>query len=256
MSLEEYGESLAYDVAFWMQGLANPEYPIDQLGRLSLDVSTKFRALAILTLLVKGESDFFYHNLIRSGKSREAYLLRLRRVGITGDHHQASGRYEPLLDSIAAGDQELSRLIVSLSLSDFQQGHEYMDDYCYAQVLHRLVQDVPPMRDIAVLVSQFEAYQEGDSSPRLGVCRALAQSNQDGFEQAFDELLNEREAQIAADQERGELEEPHVIAQRRVFVEGLAILRLAELRGLKTEPEYRYCPSLARIPMKAPFPGE
>ena len=46
-------------------------------------------------------------------------------------------------------------------------------------------------------------------------------------------------------------------AQRRLMiVEGLALLRLAEQRGLTTESDYRYCPSLARRPMEIPFPGE
>ena len=52
------------------------------------------------------------------------------------------------------------------------------------------------------------------------------------------------------------MEDPEIVAQRQVFVEGLAILRLAERRGLTTQAEYQYCPSLARVPMRTPFPGE
>ena len=73
---------------------------------------------------------------------------------------------------------------------------------------------------------------------------------------AFADLLHARDLEIEAAKEAGQLEEPHVVALRRVFVEGLAILRLAERRGLRTEREYRYCPSLARTPMRTPFPGE
>ena len=47
MLLNEYGEDLAYEIAFWMQGLANPDYPFDELGKLSMEVSSKLRALAI-----------------------------------------------------------------------------------------------------------------------------------------------------------------------------------------------------------------
>src|SRR5262245_43484335 len=115
MQLEEYGEVLAYDIAFWMQGLTEPTYPVEQLGKLSLELSDKLRGLAILTLLVKGNSDFFYHNLIRSGIARETYLQRLKDAGIDDDYHQASGRYEPLLDAIASHDLALARRIVVLS---------------------------------------------------------------------------------------------------------------------------------------------
>ena len=35
MELDEYGEPLAYELAFWMQGLTDPEYPLGELGSLS-----------------------------------------------------------------------------------------------------------------------------------------------------------------------------------------------------------------------------
>ena len=69
MRLEDYGESLAYEVAFWLQGVANPQFPLEQLGKLTLEISAKLRALAIITLLTQAESDFFYHNLIRGGEA-------------------------------------------------------------------------------------------------------------------------------------------------------------------------------------------
>jgi hypothetical protein len=31
---------------------------------------------------------------------------------------------------------------------------------------------------------------------------------------------------------------------------------LAAKLGFQTEPEYRFCPSIARRPMRKPFPGE
>lgn len=256
MKLEEYGEVMAYEAAFWMQGLTNPRYPVKELGRLSMELAGKLRALAIITLLVKGDIDRFYYTLIRSGNVREIYLQRLSENGIEQDHHRVSGRYEPLLDAIAAGDLALARRIVDISPADWQKGHEYEDDYCYAQILHRLIQETPPEQEILPLLEQFEAYLEGESSARLDLCRGLVDQNQNAFDEAFDDLLSEQEANISADKQRGQLEEASVIAQRHVFIEGLAILRLAEMRGLTTQTEYRYCPSLARVAMTKPFPGE
>ena len=46
------------------------------------------------------------------------------------------------------------------------------------------------------------------------------------------------------------------MAERQVYVEGLAMLRIADRLGLKTQGEYLYCPSLARVSMQKPFPGE
>lgn len=245
---------MAIDIAFWLMGLDDPSYPVKQLGPLSIELSEKLRALAIINLLVKGKSDSFHHNLIRSGMVRETYLQRLKKERIDGDHHQASGRYEALLDTIAAGDFDLARRIGDLSPGKWMESHEYEDDYCYAQILHRFVRSDVSEREISTLLDQFETFLEGELNARLGVCRALLLRDQTAFDEAFDALLVEREAKIEADKERGQLEEPHVIAQRQVFVEGLALLRLADRRGLQTQSEYRYCPSLARVPMKMQFP--
>jgi Immunity protein 49 len=256
MELDEYREPLAYELAFWMQGLTDPEYPLGELGSLSLAISAKFRVMAIMVLLVNADSDRFYHNLIRSGIARETYLKRLKNEGVDKAHHLASGRYQPLLDVIAAGDFGLARNIVELLPTEWQKGHEYEDDYCYAQILHRLVQETPPEEEFAPLLEQFEVYLDGEESARLHVCRALVGRNQEAFDEAFEMLLNEQDAKIAADRERGQMEDPEIVAQRQVFVEGLAILRLAERRGLTTQAEYQYCPSLARVPIRTPFPGE
>lgn len=256
MQLSDYIDLLSYDAAFWMAGLNNPDYPVAQLGGLSLEVSGKLRAMAILTILVRNDCTLFYHNLIRSAGVRVTYLERLKREGVNDDHHQASGRYEALLDAIAANDFDLARKIVELSPKEWRTGHEYEDDYCYAQIFHRFAQETPPEQEIAPLLAQFETYMDGQPGARLDICKALLKKNQSDFDEAFDALLNEREAKIIADKERGQLEEPIVIANRLVFVEGLAILRLAEIRGLTTQQEYKYCPSLARVPMQTPFLGE
>ena len=254
--LEEHAETLAYDIAFWIEGLMNPEYPVEEMGKLSIEISQKFRSLAIIVLLVNGNNNLFNHNLIRSGMARVTYLKRLRDEGVTRNHHFASGRYEPLLDAIAAGDIALALRIVALSPTEWQQEQEYEDDYCYAQILHKLIQKQFPEQEISRLLDQFEACLEGNSSARLDVCKAMVERNQNAFDEAFEALLEEQEAKIGADKARFQMEDPIVIAQRQVFVEGLAILRLAELCRLTTQSEYRYCPSLSRIPMEIPFPGE
>jgi hypothetical protein len=255
MILTDYGKLLSYDIAFWMLALTNPSYPVDELGKLSLELSTKLRALAIIVLLVEADTDYFCHNLIRSGRARETYLRRTRDAGLLDDHHRASGRYEPLLDAVASGDLALARRVVAVSPTDWREGHEYEDDYCYAQLLHRLMFPATPEAELVGLLARFEAYQDGAPSPRLDICRALASRDQAGFETAFAGLIADRTMFIEQEKARKE-EEPRVIAARQVFVEGLAILRIAEHRALATEPEYLYCPSIARAPMTIPFPGE
>ena len=253
----EHGPAaVAMDLAFWSQGITNPRYPLSQLGALSLEVSEKFRALAIMQLLTEASTDLFLHNLMRSGRARETYLVRLAQAGVTADHHQASGRYGPLLDSIAANDLERARRIAILAGQQFRAGHEYEDDYCYAQLLARLIADGEvPRAEVDAFFQQFEIWLAGDANPRFDVCRALVDADQAAFDDAFEGLLLDHELAVEAARERGQHEDDPVRAERQVFVEGLAILRIASLHGLTTATEYRYCPSLARLPMTHPFPA-
>lgn len=256
MQLSDYLELLPYDIAFWISGLKEPNCPFETQGDMSLEVSFKLRALAIILLLVEGETDIFYHNLIRSGILREEYLTRCIREQHLDDHHYASARLRPFFDTVAAGDRALAMRIAAASPLLHRREQEYEDDYCYAQALHRLVQPTPPEHEILPLLTQFEAALEGAPSARLAVCHALTARDQAAFNQAFDDLLDERSEEIKKDIARGQLEDACVVADRRVFIEGLALLRIATSRGLATKPDYPLCPSLARVAMREPFPGE
>lgn len=256
MRLGDYLEPLALDVAFWLSGIKSPDYPLQALGDISLEVCEKLRAVAIIQLLVDAQSDLFYHNLIRSGVLWNEYLARCRAEQREDDHHCVSGRLEPFFDAVAAGDLALAGRIAALVPGEWQRWREYEDDHCYAQVLHRWVLAAPPEDEIDPLLDRFEAYLEGRSSARLAVCRALSARDQSAFDEAFDALLEDRSEQIEAAKVRGQLEEAPVVAQRQVFIEGLAVLRIAQARGLVTRADYRFCPSLARVQIRAPFPGE
>jgi hypothetical protein len=253
MALADIGEALAYEAAFSMQAFENPEFPVDELGELSIEVSTKLRALAIIQLLVNEDSDGFHHNLIRSGMVRLAFLRRLQQAGIEANHHGVSGRYEPVLDLIVAGQFDSADQIGRLSPLEWRQGHEYEDDYCYAQILFLLIAEPLSFGNVEALASRFGNALDGKPDARIDVCLSLARGSPSDFEEAFEKLLKQRTVAIEADKARAETVTPEVTALRAVYIEGLAMLQLATRRGIKTEREYLYCPSLARVPMRVPF---
>lgn len=256
MKLTEYLETIAYDIGFWLTAFQNPEYPVRQLGELSVQVTAKLRAAAIIALLAKDNSDAFFHNLIRSSRCRIAYLRRLREAGIDDDHHQGSGRVGPFLDAVAAADFQSAREIVALSTRDWRQGHEYEDDFCYAQIVHGLISVPTDITRLQALFDRFERVLDGQPDARLDVTRALARRDQGAFDDAFDALLAQRTREIEADKARNRIEEPTMIAERQVYVDGLALLQIATRLQFATQAEYTYCPSVARVPMQTPFPGE
>jgi Immunity protein 49 len=256
MILEDFGLPLAYEAAFFMQSLEDPSLPVAEMGELSLVICQKLRSLAIMALVSKGDPALFGQNLTRSGRVRLAYLRRLRREGVENDHHSASGRIDGLMDALTASDLELALEIVKVSRTLWLEGAEYEDDFRYAQMIHGLVSRDMTEAASGSIIEQYEKTLDGQPSARLDVCRALWNRDQEAFDGAFDNLIQEQEAKIAADKARFQLEEPEVMAHRLIFVEGLAVLRLATLHGLKTEPDYFFCPSIARLIEAFPVPEE
>lgn len=257
MQLAEEVDALAYDTAFWLVGYEEPGvFELEELGAIGVDLSRKLRGLAIITLLTTGDTDKFCHNLIRSGRVREHFLTRMRQVPGQADHHLASGRVDPLLDALAAGDIDLAHRIAWISPRSWEPQREYEDDFCYAQILHRLIHGVASPAVYQPFIDQFERALKGQPSARLDVAKALVQRAQAEFDTAFDALLDARRKDILAAIKRAQIEDPMVLAERQVFIEGLALLRLADKQGLQTLPDYLYCPSLARRPMSQPLPVE
>lgn len=256
MKLADYLEATSYDIAFWSVGLRNPDYPADGLGALSQELAVKLRAMAIMVLLVRGDADAFFRNLIRSALARIAYLERLSRDGIEGDHHQGAGRTRTLFDALAAGRGDLVVRQVELAPASVLTGHEYEEDFHCAQVLRQMCL---PLADVSIIereLAEFESSLGNVTDPRLDVLRAIHTRDAAAFAASFDALLDARDARIADDRRRGQLEEPHVIAERLVYVDALALLRLASRSGLPCAADYRYCPSLARGEIAAPFDGD
>jgi hypothetical protein len=197
----------------------------------------------------------FGQNLTRSGRVRLAYLHRIGGEGAEDDHHSASARIDGLMDALAASGLFLGREIVMASRHSWLPGAEYEDDFCYAQLIHRLVLQESDQPTNA-LIQQYENVLDGQPNARLDVCRALLNRDQSAFDEAFDSLIHVQEDKIAADKARFQLEEPEVMSQRLIFVEGLAVLRLATLHGLKTESDYLLCPSIARLTEAVDVPEE
>jgi len=247
MRFDDEIESLASETAFWMMALRADDHPIEHLGRVGLEVGDRLRALGIMLLLARGDAIGMHRNLLWSGWARRRYLERAAQAGAFDDHHFVAGRPAPLLDAIAAGGIELAGAIDRLAPDAWRRGHEYEDEFAYARALALLAHESPPPPAFDALLERIAEASPPARAVRADLCAALRQSDQAAFDAAMDELIDQRQSEIAAERERGRLETPLVLAERSVFVEGLALLHLAERRGLQTGLEVPLCPSLARV---------
>ncbi len=255
ISIGDYGRSVAVETAFWLAGFDDQACPLQEAGKLGRELERNFRTLAILALLANADSNLYCHHLIRSGMIRLAYLRKVAAQGAMDTAYYATwGRNEAVLAFVAAGSFPLVRDLVALSPREFRRGMEYEDDHCYYRLIANLAVD-GAADEREALFERYAAYLGDDPTTRLDLVRSLASNDPEAFLESFEALLHERAAALAAREAKGELETVHSVVEKAVWIEAVALLRLADARGFPTDREYRFVPSIARAPMLVPFPG-
>lgn len=254
MSLAEVREELIESVQEDLSVLLN-QPPIAQVGYELEEAAHFLEGLGICNLLLYADTDRFYENLVRAGHTRRYFLSESRRQGNVDDHQLAISRWDAYLCVLAAGHFALGRDIVTLSAMDWVKGGEYEDDFCYRFFLHQFIMPPSPERDarLQAALQRWAQWLAGQPSVRMDCCQALIARDGQAFSDAFDALIAQRQAEVAK-QRRMSLAADLAFAPRsQIFIEGLALLRLAERLGLPLRPDYPLCPALARRAPAKPF---
>ncbi|MEM1125939.1 MAG: Imm49 family immunity protein [Bacteroidota bacterium] len=216
--------------------------PMADIGYVCEEVIDLFQALGASYLLLDYDLDRFRRHLVHSGYGRRYQLDRCRQEGETTLDILAVGRTEAFFSTLVAGHDELVAELVQASPEAWMPGAEYEDDYCYRAVLHRMA-TAHRETDIPVLLDRFEESLQGASTSRFDLCRALVGQQPVAFREAFGALLADHEAWTETDGRRQGLD-PVASMRSRLFVEGMALLRLGDQRGLRPDVAYHWCPRL------------
>ncbi len=220
-------------------------HPVAEIGQVYEELEEQFEALACCQLLVHAQAGKFREHLLWSALARRHFLQRCVRERQEGDFHAARSRSQAVFCVLAAGDSALALEVGALAPSAPLAEGEYPDDFAYHWLIHLLQQPTPA----AQLAEAAAALERADAdAARVAVCEAVIGNDAAAFETAFTDLLAARASLM--DEERPLHEDhPSFEPRSRLFVEGLAWLRLAEQRGLPpAQPEYPpLCPSLARV---------
>ena len=245
MNYGDEAEALAYDASFWAMGFDDPDYPVNQLGKLALEAGEKFRALGIFGLLATADKSHLLDNLTQAASLRIRYLEKVHAETQFEDHHYVLGRVDPIFNLIAANNlSDLNRL-KQLSPEDFRKGHEYLDDFSYGKILINVALNSIDKALFATL-DDLEEYLDNDVFSRGAMCRALLENNEQDFDDAFHGFIDQTAFAIEEAKGGGDLEDAIVVAERFVSVEGLALLALSKSRGFTLQQNFLLCPKVAQ----------
>ena len=251
MDLADVHAELVAEIRDGMSYLASP-LNIAETGNIFDALALQLEGLALCHLFENADQAAFAENMARSGQSRRFFLRRSRVEQNKVDRHLAMSRTRSLLDALIAGSLPIARDIATLSFETWNPDWEYEDDYCFYLFLHKIVlhPDAFPGPEIEPLLQRFETALQGGKSIHLAIARALAARDAGAFTDALLALLAVEAKQIQADRTSAAVQERDVLywPKSRASIEGLALLKVAELIKLPVTGEFPLCPPLANAP--------
>ena len=225
-----------------------------ELGPLCEELYVFYRTAGIAALLLDLDIDRFYHMLIRSGLIRVFLLQKSTQEDKKLSRFCKLTKVNGFFDSVAANRFDVAEKITVLSPQKWIERYEYEDDYCYILFLHNMIRGGEKSLKEKIIY-RFEKILEGESSPKYDVCYALFKQDNQYFDDAFSDLIDLWTDEIEFQKKSISRNEVEFAAARHIYIEGLALLRIAEMVGIETQDEYQYCPKEARLPMRTPFPN-
>jgi hypothetical protein len=209
-----------------------------------LELARDYRRLGCGLLLATYAVEDFFRCLFRAA---DAYLQLLERKGSApglDSYYLARSRGAPLLDALAIGELALARRIGEHMESQWLEGMEYEDDFCFFDALPELAALQPDEPRLRQKLDRLERALEGASSPRMDGLRALASRDEARFEEALVALIEQRAEEVERKRESSPSPtgRAFTLTEANVFIEGLALAQLAHRRGMRTRSEYRFIP--------------
>lgn len=225
----------------------------NELGPLCDELNIFYRTCGIAAILIDLDSDKFYHMLIRSGYTR-LFLLEQ----FSGEHKMESRfckitRSNGLFDSIAANRIDIAKEIADLSPMKWNKKFEYEDDYCFILFIHEMIKN-PENNILEFILQRFKGILANQSSSKYDVCFSLLERDDSSFDQSFMAMLNDWENELDRQAKSIGRNEVEFSTAKYVYIQGLALLKMAEKLGIKTKDEYLFCPKEARMKLVKPFP--
>lgn len=251
MDLAEVHRELVHEIRDGLGYLVEPARMAD-LGDIFDVLALQLEGLALCHLFELADQSKFRENLVRSGHSRRFFLRRSAQEKNHHDRHLALSRTRAFLDALVAGSLAVARDIAVLSPEDWNRDWEYEDDFCFYWLLHGIVKQPQafPTAATPALLHRYEQSLQGGESVHLDVARALCARDGGAFADALRALLAAEQKQIEGDRSSAAVHERNILfwPKSRISIEGLALLKVAELLGMPVPDDLPLCPALARLP--------
>ncbi|RKH24828.1 hypothetical protein D7Y13_25835 [Corallococcus praedator] len=225
------------------QRMPRLEAPLAQPdAKLVLETASLWRQYGCGLLLSELDEEGFRDALGQAAKLYRDLLARRNGCPESDLYYLARSKGEPLFDAMAVGAWDLAREIAAAMTPTWMQRMESEEDFHYfgALVAMLLQRD-----DLDAELEACERCLQGGQSYRFDVVKALSSSDGDAFEAGLQGMIEEQAAWMERQQRSGVFDPYRHKTSAFVFIEGVALVRLARHRALKTQERYRLIPAPA-----------
>lgn len=206
-----------------------------------------FRRSGICSLFIDGSPHALLQNLQKSGA---AFLhCIMTDPGIVSVLSKAY----PFFDSISCNDFTTAHGIARTLKCPFNKDEEYEDDFIFVSFLmQKFFLDSSPSC-LEETMKRFEVALDGIESARFDICTAFMNKDDKLFSKSLKTLIKEHAERYNEGRKQEYMLEEEWATDGQLFIEGLALIRLAEHMRMSVEGNYALIPSLVRAEVEIVF---
>lgn len=219
----------------------------EEIAENCQEIVDEHRILGLYAKLLADDDGAFCAHLTRSARDWLYYLLRVFGGLPARRRDYCLSKKNAFLAAVAAGDMRAATLISLFTPKQFEKDWEDLDDFLYALFLHQMV--LRSHEDESFIAKVLKDYAHEASSlktARPAICSALYARDGGAFDAAMEDLVSQREKEIEIENvARNKLPMEFAVTSE-IFLEGLALIRIAKSLGMNVIEEYRFIPQLPR----------
>lgn len=211
---------------------------LDAAGTMAELIVQQYAVAGICDLLHDGSARGFLTGLQKSAAAFVHLLPKLDRSRLTASRSPA------YFAAVACGDDNSARAIAQSLPAEWNRDYEHEDDFLYARFLIELYSLGASANRLREIAARLAAVTDGEDSARRDICNGLLARDASLFETGLEGLIVERRDLFAEAKDADAIPESEWATEGQVFVEGIALVKLARKLGLATQAEYLFVPSL------------
>lgn len=241
--------NLIFDVGLQLEKIEQALTLEKQLdGSSVLQLCADYRQIGIAMLLDEMDVDALYENLYQSARAYAFFLATVRNDPEADVYYARRSQADPFWDALAGDDRASAREICTLVTQELQRGMEDEEAFHYYDFVMTLVEGTQEQGVLEEKLMRFEQILGETESHSFNLCAALLQREAGLFVEALSDRIRAREIYFEQAREQAWLEPGPAQTEAFVFVEGIALVKLALSLQMAVEEQYKFIPNLVFTP--------